>query len=53
MIDYHEDFITKYTEKLLVEAMKAREIQKIDPRHLQFYLGALEENLQRIKIDHQ
>ena len=41
MIDYHEDFITKYTEKLLVEAMNTREIQKIDPKAFAILLGGI------------
>ena len=41
MIDYHEDFITKYTEKLLVEAMSANEIQKIDPKAFAILLGGI------------
>ena len=41
MIDYHEDFITKYTEKLLVEAMSVNEIQKIDPKAFAILLGGI------------
>ena len=41
MIDYHENFITKYTEKLLVEAMSANEIQKIDPKAFAILLGGI------------
>ncbi|MDA9146048.1 hypothetical protein N9O15_00700 [Gammaproteobacteria bacterium] len=41
MIDYHEDFITKYTEKLLLEAMSANEIQKIDPKAFAILLGGI------------
>ena len=41
MIDYHEDFITKYTEKLLVEAMSAKEIQRIDPKAFAILLGGI------------
>ena len=41
MIDYHEDFITKYTEKLLVEAMNTKEIQKIDPKAFAILLGGI------------
>ena len=41
MIDYHEAFITKYTEKLLVEAISANEIQKIDPNAFAILLGGI------------
>jgi hypothetical protein len=41
MIDYHEDFITKYTEKLLVEAMNTKRIQKIDPKAFAILLGGI------------
>ena len=41
MIDYHEAFITKYTEKLLVEAINANEIQKIDPNAFAILLGGI------------
>ena len=41
MIDYHEDFITKYTEKLLVEAKNTKEIQKIDPKAFAILLGGI------------
>ena len=41
MIDNHEDFITKYTEKLLLEAMSANEIQKIDPKAFAILLGGI------------
>ncbi len=41
MIDYHEAFITKYTEKLLVEAMSANEIKKIDPKAFAILLGGI------------
>jgi len=41
MVDYHEDFITKYTEKLLLEAMSANEIQKIDPKAFAILLGGI------------
>ena len=41
MIDYHEAFITKYTEKLLIEAISANEIQKIDPNAFAILLGGI------------
>ncbi|MDC3216999.1 TetR/AcrR family transcriptional regulator [Gammaproteobacteria bacterium] len=41
MIDYHEDFITKYTEKLLLKAMSVNEIQKIDPKAFAILLGGI------------
>ena len=41
MIDDHEAFITKYTEKLLVEAISANEIQKIDPNAFAILLGGI------------
>ena len=41
MVDYHEDFITSYIEKLLNEALKAREIKKIDTRAFAILLGGI------------
>ena len=41
MVDYHEDFITSYIEKLLNEALKAREIRKIDTRAFAILLGGI------------
>jgi AcrR family transcriptional regulator len=49
MIDYHEAFITKYTEKLLVEAISANEIQKIDTNAFAILLGGIGRELAKSK----
>ena len=41
MIDYHEGFITSYTEKLLNEAKEAKEIKKIDTKAFAILLGGI------------
>ena len=41
MIDYHEGFITSFTEKLLNEAKEAKEIKKIDTRAFAILLGGI------------
>ena len=55
MVDYHEDFITSYIEKLLNEALKAREIRKIDTRAFAILLGGIgrefSKEKNRISID--
>ena len=49
MIDYHEAFITKYTENLLVEAISANEIQKIDTNAFAILLGGIGRELAKSK----
>ena len=55
MVDYHEDFITSYIEKLLNEALKSREIRKIDTRAFAILLGGIgrefSKEKNRISID--
>ena len=41
MIDYHEGFITSFTEKLLNEAKEAKEIKKIDTKAFAILLGGI------------
>lgn len=41
MIDYHEGFITSYTEKLLNEAKESKEIKKIDTKAFAILLGGI------------
>ena len=41
MIDYHEGFITSFTEKLLNEAKEAEEIKKIDTKAFAILLGGI------------
>lgn len=41
MADYHEDFISKYTQKLLEEAIKRKEIKKIDTKAFAILLGGI------------
>ena len=41
MIDYHEGFITSFTEKLLNEAKEAKEIKKIDTKACAILLGGI------------
>ena len=55
MADYHEDFITGYIEKLLNDALKAKEIRKIDTRAFAILLGGIgrefSKEKNRISID--
>ena len=41
MADYHEDFITSFIEKLLNDALNAKEIRKIDTRAFAILLGGI------------
>ena len=41
MGDYHEEFISKYTQKLLEEAIKRKEIKKIDTKAFSILLGGI------------
>ena len=41
MADYHEDFITSFIEKLLNDALKVKEIRKIDTRAFAILLGGI------------
>ncbi len=41
MINYHEGFITSFTEKLLNEAKEAKEIKKIDTKAFAILLGGI------------
>ena len=41
MIDYHEGFITSFTEKILNEAKEAKEIKKIDTKAFAILLGGI------------
>ena len=41
MGDYHEEFISKYTQKLLEEAIKRKEIKKIDTKAFAILLGGI------------
>ena len=41
MADYHEEFISKYTQKLLEEAIKRKEIKKIDTKAFAILLGGI------------
>ena len=41
MADYHEKFISKYTQKLLDEAIKIKEIKKIDTKAFAILLGGI------------
>ena len=49
MIDYHEGFITSYTEKLLNEAKEAKEIKKIDTKAFAILLGGIEREFAKEK----
>ena len=59
MADYHEDFITGYIEKLLNDALKAKEIRKIDTRAFAILLGGIgrefskEKNRISIDVSHE
>ena len=50
MIDYHEGFITSFTEKLLNEAKEAKEIKKIDTKAFAILLGGIGRELSLIHI---
>ena len=41
MGDYHEGFISEYTENLLKEAIKRKEIKKIDTKAFAILLGGI------------
>ena len=41
MADYHEGFISTYTQKLLEEAVKEKEIKKIDTKAFSILLGGI------------
>ena len=41
MADYHAEFISKYTQKLLEEAIKRKEIKKIDTKAFAILLGGI------------
>ena len=41
MADYHEGFISNYTQKLLEEAVKEKEIKKIDTKAFSILLGGI------------
>tara|TARA_B100000965_G_scaffold398678_1_gene417210 strand:- start:1009 stop:1620 length:612 start_codon:yes stop_codon:yes gene_type:complete len=41
MADYHENFISNYTQKLLNDAVKMKEIKKIDTKAFSILLGGI------------
>ncbi len=41
MIDYHEDYITSFIEKLLIESIAAKEIKEIDTSAYAILLGGI------------
>ena len=41
MADYHENFISSYTEDLLGKAIKKKEIKKIDTKAFSILLGGI------------
>ena len=41
MADYHENFISNYTQKLLDDAVKINEIKKIDTKAFSILLGGI------------